>query len=93
MGSLRLICTDVAQLGRYTLIERVGEGGMAEVFRARLDGPMGFQKEIAIKRIRDSVVNQDGEFVRSLINEARIGGRLRHENIVEVYELGEDAGA
>jgi len=82
----------VADLGRYTLLERVGEGGMAEVFRARLDGPMGFQKEIAIKRIRDSVVNEDGEYVRSLINEARIGGRLHHQNIVEVHELGEDEG-
>ncbi len=82
----------MADLGRYTLLERVGEGGMAEVFRARLDGPMGFQKEIAIKRIRDSVVSEDGEYVRSLINEARIGGLLHHENIVEVHELGEDDG-
>lgn len=82
----------VADLGRYTLLERVGEGGMAEVFRARLDGPMGFQKEIAIKRIRDSVVNSDDEFVQSLINEARIGGRLHHQNIVQVHELGKDDG-
>ena len=66
---------------------------MAEVFRARLDGPMGFKKTLAIKRIRDSLVRQDEEHVRSLINEARIGGKLRHPNIVEVYDLGEDAGA
>ena len=66
---------------------------MAEVFRARLDGPMGFQKEMAIKRIRDVVVQQHEDGVRSLINEARIGGRLKHPNIVEVYDLGEDGGA
>lgn len=66
---------------------------MAEVFRARLDGPMGFQKELAIKRIRDVVVQQHEDGVRSLINEARIGGRLKHANIVEVYDLGEDDGA
>jgi tRNA A-37 threonylcarbamoyl transferase component Bud32 len=83
----------MGQLGRYTLVEPLGEGGMAEVFRARLDGPMGFRKELAIKRIRDSVVRQNEEHVRSLINEARIGGRLKHPNIVEIYELGEDAGA
>ena len=66
---------------------------MAEVFRARLDGPMGFQKELAIKRIRDLVVQEEGgEHVRSLINEARIGGLLKHQNIVEIYELGEDDG-
>ncbi len=83
----------MARLGRYTLLEPVGEGGMAEVFRARLDGPMGFQKTLAIKRIRDQVVRQDEEHVRALINEARIGGKLRHPNIVEVYDLGEDGGA
>ncbi len=80
------------RLGRYTLLEAVGEGGMAEVFRARLDGPMGFKKTLAIKRIRDSLVREDEEHVRSLINEARIGGKLRHPNIVEVYELGEEDG-
>ena len=64
------------RLGRYTLLEAVGEGGMAEVFRARLDGPMGFKKTLAIKRIRDSLVREDEEHVRALINEARIGGKL-----------------
>lgn len=54
---------------------------------------MGFKKTLAIKRIRDSLVRQDEEHVRSLINEARIGGKLRHPNIVEVYDLGEDDGA
>ena len=84
----------MTRIGRYTLLEAIGEGGMAEVFRARLDGPMGFQKELAIKRIRDSVVREEGgEHVRSLINEARIGGLLKHPNIVEVYDLGEEDGA
>ncbi len=83
--------TSLDRLGRYTLVERIGEGGMAEVFRARLDGPMGFQKELAIKRIHDSIVREDGdEHVRSLINEARIGGLLKHPNVVETYELGHD---
>jgi serine/threonine protein kinase len=80
------------RLGRYTLIEKIGEGGMATVYRARLDGPMGFQKEVAIKVIRESMVEEDEEHVRSLINEARIGGLLKHPNIVEVYEFGEQDG-
>jgi serine/threonine protein kinase len=83
----------VESLGRYKLLERLGEGGMAEVFRARLDGPMGFQKDLAIKRIRQSVVEKDEDHARSLINEARIGGRLKHPNVVEVYELGQEDGA
>jgi len=65
---------------------------MAEVFRARLDGPMGFQKDLAIKRIRQSVVEKDEDHARSLINEARIGGRLKHPNVVEVYDLGHEDG-
>lgn len=65
---------------------------MAEVFRAHLNGPMGFKKTLAIKRIRDSLVQQNEEHVRSLINEARIGGKLRHPNIVEVHDLGEEEG-
>ncbi|MEE2829393.1 MAG: serine/threonine-protein kinase [Myxococcota bacterium] len=80
-------------LGRYKLVEPLGEGGMAEVFRARLDGPMGFQKDVAIKRIRDSLVKTNEEHVRSLINEARIGGLLKHPNVVEVYDLGEESGS
>jgi len=51
---------------------------------------MGFQKEVAIKVIRESMVEEDEEHVRSLINEARIGGVLKHPNIVEVYEFGEE---
>jgi len=84
----------VDKLGKYTVLERIGEGGMAEVFRARLDGPMGFQKEAAVKKIRASIIREEGgEHVRSLINEARIGGLLKHPNIVEIYELGEQDGA
>jgi len=83
----------VESLGRYKLLEPLGEGGMAEVFRARLDGPMGFQKDLAIKRIRDSVVRKDEDHARSLINEARIGGRLKHPNVVEVYDLGQEGAS
>lgn len=81
------------KLGRYTLVERIGEGGMAQVYKARLDGPMGFRKELAIKRIKEHVVREDGEHIQALINEARIGGQLKHPNIVEVYEFGQVDGA
>ena len=55
----------MSRLGRYTLLEPVGEGGMAEVFRAHLNGPMGFKKTLAIKRIRDSLVQQNEERLTS----------------------------
>ena len=78
--------------GRYKLVSLLGEGGMAKVYLAVLSGPMGFEKEVALKKI-DSRLTADDRFVKALINEARLGGQLRHKNIVEVYEfnqVGED---
>ncbi len=64
---------------------------MAKVYRAMLSGPMGFEKEVALKKI-DSRLTQDDRFVKALINEARLGGQLRHKNIVEVYEFNQVDG-
>jgi predicted ATPase/serine/threonine protein kinase/tetratricopeptide (TPR) repeat protein len=72
--------------GRYRLLSLLGKGGMAEVYRAILPGPMGFAKEVAVKRI-DPRLTEDEQFVQALVNEARIGGELRHPHLVEVYEF------
>jgi len=77
--------------GRYRLLNLLGEGGMAKVFRAILSGPMGFEKEVALKRI-DQKLTEDERVVKALINEARLGGQLRHKNIVEIYEFNEVEG-
>jgi len=76
--------------GRYRLLSLLGEGGMAKVYRAVLSGPMGFEKEVALKRL-DPRLTADDRLVRSLINEARLGGQLRHKNIVEIYEFNQVA--
>ena len=72
--------------GRYELVELVGEGAMAQVFRARRVGPSGFRKEVAIKRLRAGV-GQDPSLREALVNEARNGGLLKHPGIVEVHEF------
>ena len=72
--------------GRYRLMYLLGEGGMAKVYRAVLSGPMGFEKDVALKRL-DPRLTADERMVRSLVNEARLGGQLRHKNIVEIYEF------
>ena len=77
--------------GRYRLMNLLGEGGMAKVYRAVLSGPMGFEKEVAVKRI-DSKLTEDERVVKALINEARLGGQLRHKNIVEIYEFNQVGG-
>ena len=56
------------------------------MYRGVRAGPMGFEKAVAVKCI-DPEVTEDEAMVRALINEARLGGRLRHPNIVEIYEF------
>ena len=74
------------EFGAYRLTHMLGKGGMASVYRAVRSGPMGFAKEVAIKRIHDALIDNEA-ILKGLINEARIGGQLKHPNIVEVYEF------
>ncbi len=76
------------RFGPYLLVSVLGEGGMARVYRAVREGPMGFRKEVALKRLRTDLTRGDDELVRSMGNEARLGGQLRHPNVVDVYEFG-----
>ena len=78
--------------GRYTLLGLLGEGGMARVFRAELQGPEGFRKPAAIKIVRSSVASDNERLRVSLINEARLGGLLHHPNVVDTYDFGEVDG-
>lgn len=81
-----------ALFGRYTLLGILGEGGMARVFRAELQGPSGFRKRAAVKIIHATVAKKSEKLRRALINEARLGGLLHHPNIVDTYEFGEEQG-
>jgi serine/threonine protein kinase len=74
------------EFGAYRLTHLLGKGGMASVYRAVRSGPMGFAKEVAIKRIHDALVDNEA-ILKGLINEARIGGQLKHPHIVEIYEF------
>ncbi len=81
-----------AQLGRYQVVSILGEGGMARVFRAELTGSGGFRKQCALKVIHKSVVGHGDQVRRLLLNEARLGGLLKHPNIVDTYDCGEIDG-
>ncbi len=76
--------------GRYVLDERLGAGGMAEVFRARLVGD-GFEKSVCIKRILPNLSGSKG-FADMLRDEAAIAARLRHPNIVQTLDFGDVDG-
>ncbi len=73
--------------GRYELIERLGEGGMAEVFKAKSLGVEGFEKILVIKRILPHLA-ADPRFLELFIREAKLAVRLSHANIVQVFDLG-----
>ncbi len=76
------------ELGGYTLIEKIGRGGMGTVYRARQES---LQREVAIKILAPSW-NDDEEHCAAFENEARLIAQLRHTNIVEVYGAGHEQG-
>src|SRR5262245_54551653 len=78
-------------LGRYELLQPLGVGGMAQVFKARALGPGGFHRDVVVKRILPEH-GRDSEFIRMFVDEAKILGMLHHPNVVQVYDFGEDNG-
>jgi serine/threonine protein kinase len=74
--------------GKYSLIAELGHGGMADVFLAVQQGPVGFNKLIVIKRLRETFAD-DPEFVAMLLDEARLAARLNHPNVVQTNEVGQ----
>ncbi len=75
-------------LGPYVLADLIGRGGMAEVHLARRDGPGGFVKDLALKKIlKQYAKNKD--LVQRFMEEARVAGALIHGNVVQVYDFGQ----
>jgi serine/threonine-protein kinase len=73
-------------LGRYMMGAHLGSGGAASVYMARLDGPQGFERVVAIKLVHEHLLH-DRDFVASFLDEANLACRLQHPNIVHCYEL------
>ena len=79
------------RFGRYDLVRRVGKGGMSEVFLARpVDGDVG-QQALAVKRLLPGLAG-DSQVADVFTEEAGIACRIRHSNVIEVYECGEVNG-
>jgi formylglycine-generating enzyme required for sulfatase activity/tRNA A-37 threonylcarbamoyl transferase component Bud32 len=75
-------------LGPYRLLERLGKGGMGEVFKARHET---LHRVAAVKTIRPEYLDQP-EAVTRFRREARAAARLEHPHIVAIYDAGEDDG-
>jgi serine/threonine-protein kinase len=75
------------RVGRYELVDKIGTGGMAEVFRARRTGLAGQGREFAVKQLTEAL-SRDPVLVSMFVDEAKIASQLSHKNIVEVVEFG-----
>ncbi|MCU0700952.1 MAG: protein kinase [Myxococcaceae bacterium] len=76
-------------LGRYELVSKLGAGGMAEVWRARVVGAEGFSKHVVVKRIA-AHLSDNSEVVELFKSEARLAARLDHPNLIHVFDFGRD---
>ncbi|BDU74437.1 serine/threonine-protein kinase [Mesoterricola silvestris] len=75
------------RIGKFEIVERLGEGAMGEVFLAR-DTLLG--REVAIKTIRAALTSPDAK--DRFFREAQAAGRLNHPNLVTIHEFGEEDG-
>jgi eukaryotic-like serine/threonine-protein kinase len=80
-----------SKLGRYELITRIGQGGMAEVQLALQRGPAGFEKLVVVKLVHENLATQKA-FVDMLLDEARVAALVKHPNVVDIYDLGQAEG-
>ncbi|MGB3221843.1 MAG: protein kinase [Desulforhopalus sp.] len=77
---------------KFILLDLIGVGGMAEVYRCKLSGQKGFEKIVVLKKLLPQVA-QDAVVVENFIDEAKLAALLQHENIVHIYDFGELDGS
>ncbi len=82
----------IAALGRYRVLRPLSRGGMAEILLAVHEGIGGFEKLIALKKIRRKLLERRHVAIELFLNEAKIVANLNHPNIVQTFEVGEHGG-
>ena len=78
---------DLGSIGRYSIVERIGQGGMAEIFSAVTIGEGSFRRPVVIKRLRPELTI-DPDAVAQFCDEANLLAALHHPNIVAVHDFG-----
>jgi serine/threonine-protein kinase len=71
---------------RYRVLERLGGGGQAEVFRGISESMQGYKKAVAIKRVLPHLTSNP-QFVAMFLDEARLSLFLQHANVVQVFDI------
>src|SRR4051812_15351032 len=77
--------------GRYRIVRKITDGGMAEIFLGTQHGAEGFERPVVLKRILAPLV-ADPKFKNLMIDEAHVAMSLIHSNIVQVLDLGQAKG-
>ncbi len=75
--------------GRYQIEKKIGEGGMASVFKAH---DPNLDRDVAIKVLPPHLVTEDASFAKRFQQEAKIAAKLDHPNILPVYDFGVEDG-
>jgi serine/threonine-protein kinase len=78
-------------IGRYTLFDKIGRGGMADIYLARAQTDLGVSRLAVVKQVLPHLADSR-EFSDLLITEAKLAARLDHANIVQVHDLGRADG-
>jgi len=78
-------------LGDYQLVLRVAVGGMGEIWAGRAQGAKGFEKLVAVKTILPEL-SYDPNFEHMFLDEAELASKIRHPNVVQVLDVGEEPG-
>jgi Protein kinase domain len=86
-GAPRVTAGKGVIFGRYTLLDRLGEGGMAEVYTAATFGAEGFRRTFVVKRLRAELAREPS-VVAQFIDEANLASSLVHSNIIPVFDFG-----
>jgi serine/threonine protein kinase len=81
-----------AKLKRYELLSPIGTGGMGRVYRARIEGPAGASKRVAVKVMHTHLAS-DADFVEMFLDEMRVAMALDHRNIVQTFDADHDGDA
>ena len=81
-----MLAAEPRVVGRYSIYGEIASGGMASVHFARLAGPSGFGRTVAVKRAHPHLT-RDADFVLMFMDEARLASRIRHSNVVSTIDV------
>lgn len=79
-------------LGRYHVLDELGRNAVGPLYLARLEGPKGFQRWAAIRRVDKRHVGEDG-YVQAFYDRVRAGAKLLHPNVCALFDVGDEDGA